>query len=85
MEKIFYHRVNKTKNHPTTRKGQTLYRVRSYDYSINDDSWEVIENLPRRKVLNYHRLKILQPFDDIDKAVIGLYVSSSQNTSKRDS
>lgn len=86
MDKIVHQKVNKAKKHPTTRKWKTLYLLRWYDDTIDDDTWEPIENLPRSKVLSYHRLKNFQPPDYIDKAVVGWNAPASQkHISKRDS
>lgn len=78
MEKNVDHKVNEVKNHPTARKVQTFYRVRWYDYSIYDDTWETIENSSRSKLLSCHRLKKIPPPHDIDKAVFCWYSSANK-------
>lgn len=78
MDKIVYHKVNKAIKQPTTRKGQTLYRVRWFYYSNDDDTQKPIEKLTEGNFLSKQLLKKLQPLDNIDKEIVGWYASANK-------
>lgn len=58
-------------NHPTSKSGETLYRVRWYGFEHDDDTWEPIDHFSIQKLLSYYRRRRLVLPSDIDRAKTG--------------
>ncbi len=71
VERIISHGINEDPEHPTARVGETTYRVRWYGYEEKDDTYEPVRNLPRNKIVSYHKRKKLRIPENIDSAIAG--------------
>ena len=71
MDKIVDHKINDDPEHPSAELGETVYRIRWENYGPEGDSFEPIRNLPRNKVVSYHKSKKLALPSNIGDAIIG--------------
>lgn len=69
MERIVNHEINKNPDHPTADVGENVYRVRWYGNRPEYDTFEPVRNLPRNKIVSYHRRKRLKMSGNIDEAM----------------
>ena len=71
IDKIVTHAYCDDSNHPHAKVGEVLYRVRWYDCTPEDDTWEPVRHLPRGKILSYHKRRKLRLPDNLDEAMTG--------------
>lgn len=71
IERIVYHAPNDNENHNQEKLGQNLYGINLYGYIVMVDTWELVEHLPRRKVMRYCSRKRIELPNDPNSLTVG--------------
>lgn len=71
IERIDYHTFSGKLNHPHTKKGEKLYRVRLYGYGAQHDTYDPIQHILHGMVGSCYRRKKAQVPLEIDKSILG--------------
>lgn len=71
MDKMIYHRINRSRRHQYADDRKPLYHVRWRGFEAGDHTWEPTRHLPRRKVLSYNKRKKLPIAETIDQTDVG--------------
>lgn len=68
IDKIFDHKINRSRRDRCAKAGEPLYHVCWYGYETDDDTFEPMQNLPCAKILSYQQKKKLSIMDSIEQA-----------------
>ena len=59
------------RKHQYAKYGETLFRVRWYDYAASEYTWKPIRHLPRSKVIGYFKRRKIPLPANLDDAIDG--------------
>lgn len=69
-EDVAEYKIHKIVDQEPQEDEKTLYRIRWYSFGEKDDTIEMIEHLPRGKVIQYHLEKRLKQLHELSNAIV---------------